>query len=136
MDIFEQLRRDEGLRLKPYTDSVGKLTIGYGRNLEDRGIRQNEAEVLLENDVAEVSHQLVNALPWTTQLDEARFGVLINMAFNMGFAELLMFRKTLALVQAGEYAQAAKEMLDSKWAQQVGGRAIRLSKQMETGLWQ
>lgn len=136
MTIVDQLKRDEGLRLKPYRDSVGKLTIGYGRNLDDEGISQQEAEMLLSDDVQAVGNQLHGLLPWTDGLDEARRGVLLNMAFNMGIYGLMQFKNTLGLIQQGDYLGAAVAMRQSKWAEQVGPRAERLAIQMETGQWQ
>lgn len=136
MDLITQLKRDERLRLKPYNDTVGKLTIGYGRNLEDKGISPAEADTLLADDIAEVKAQLDQYIPWARQLDDARYGVLMNMAFNMGIAGLMGFKHTLAMVQAGDYNGAAVAMLQSKWATQVGARATRLSVQMRTGEWQ
>jgi lysozyme len=135
MDILEQLKRDEGLRLTPYRDTVGKLTIGIGRNLEDVGISKDEAEYLLANDLSKAKIELAQALPWVTNLDDARRGVLLNMAFNMGVKGLLKFKNTLALVKAGSYETAAQEMVKSLWAKQVGERADRLAMQMRTGDW-
>jgi lysozyme len=135
MTIEDQLLRDEGVRLHPYRDSVGKLTIGVGRNLDDDGITQEEAMMLLANDVARVESQLDETFPWTQALDEVRRGVLLNMAFNMGIAGLSGFRRTLDLVRTGDFAGAAQAMLESKWAEQVGPRAQRLSIQMGTGVW-
>jgi len=134
--IFDQLKRDEGLRLTPYQDSVGKLTIGYGRNLDDKGITQDEAECMLHNDVREAAAQVNKLIPWAKDLSDARLGVLINMAFNLGIQSLLLFRNTLALIQAGDYDKAAEEMLKSKWAYQVGPRAHRLALQLRSGEWQ
>jgi lysozyme len=136
MDIFEQLKRDEGSRFKPYRDSRGKLTIGIGRNLDDVGLFQKEIEFLLANDVAFAEAGVNVNLPWSAQLDEPRRMVLVNMCFNMGVTKLLGFVHFLASAKAGEYAKAAEEMLNSAWALQVGPRAIRLSKQMESGEWQ
>lgn len=135
MMLIDQLKRDEGLRLTPYQDSVGKWTIGYGRNLSDTGISQYEAELLLQHDLINASLALKNALPWTDGLDDARRGVLVNMAFNMGIHELLEFRHMLQATQEGDYATAAMQMTQSKWAGQVGARAERLARQMETGTW-
>lgn len=136
MDIFEQLRRDEGSRNFPYTDTVGKLTIGVGRNLTDRGLANDEINDLLVNDVNQVKMDLTRSLPWYASLDEARRGVLENMAFNMGLHGLLAFHKMLTFMEAGEYDQAATEMLNSKWSAQVGDRAKRLALQLQTGEWQ
>jgi len=130
------LIRDEGLRLKPYKDTVGKLTIGIGRNLDDRGITEEEARILLGNDIKECETQVQNRLPWAFEMDYPRYAVLINMAFNLGINGLLGFKNALVAMRAENWSVAAEEMLDSKWARQVGDRANRLVKQMETGDWQ
>ena len=134
MTLTEQLVRDEGLRLKPYKDSVGKLTIGVGRNLDDRGLSTSEAMMLLTNDIADCAADVNNALPWARGLDEARRGVLLNMCFNLGIHGLLGFTHMLAALQTGLYAAAAAHMLDSRWAEQVGDRALRLAAQLKTGV--
>ena len=135
-NIADQLRRDEGTRLKPYTDSVGKLTIGVGRNLTDKGITQDEANALLAGDIESARQELYQNLPWTINLDEVRRGVLVNMTFNLGIGGLLQFKNTLAHIQKGEWENAAADMLVSKWAEQVGPRAHRLALQVTSGVWQ
>lgn len=129
-----QLMEHEGVRYLPYRDTVGKLTIGIGRNLTDVGISRSEAIYLLGNDINKVIEQLDELLPWWRDLDEVRQRVLADMAFNMGIHRLLEFATTLGMVKAGEHADAAQQMLRSKWARQVGRRARRLSRMMETGL--
>lgn len=147
MILIDQLRRDESLRLTVYDDATGKPivpgtlvkghpTIGYGRALDVEGITKDEAEYLLSNDVSRVKIDVAEAIPWMTDLDEARRGVLQNMAFNMGVKGLLDFKNTLSLVKAGSYMNAATEMLNSKWAKQVGDRANHLARQMVSGEWQ
>lgn len=131
--LLAELKRDEGVRLKPYTDTVGKLTIGVGRNLTDVGISEDECTALLQNDIAKVLAQLDRSLPWWRKLDPVRQRVLVNMAFNMGMTGLLTFKNTLAAVQSGSYTAAAAGMLASKWATQVGARAERLADMMRTG---
>ena len=135
-NLKDQLVRDEELRLKPYTDSVGKLTIGVGRNLTDKGISFQEAQLLLANDIADATADLEAKLPWTAMLDDVRKGALLNMAFNLGIGGLLEFHDFLAKMQAGNFSGAAGAMLDSLWARQVGPRATRLSMQIQTGVWQ
>lgn len=128
-----QLVKHEGLRLKPYRDTVGKLTIGVGRNLDDVGISKDEAAMMLDADITKVDQALGNALPWWDALDDVRQRVLANMAFNLGVLGLLKFKRTLARVAAGDYSAAADEMLSSKWAAQVGARATELAAMMKTG---
>lgn len=129
------LKLHEGVRLKPYTDSVGKLTLGVGRNLDDKGITLEEADYLLSNDISAAWLSLVSRLECFSRLDTVRQAVLLDMAVNLGTDGLLKFRKTLVLVAGGRYAEAAVEMLDSVWAKQVGLRAQRLSTMMRTGIW-
>lgn len=131
--LVRQIELHEGTRLKPYRCTAGKLTIGVGRNLEDRGISLSEARILLANDLADVRNGLRNALPWVAQLDDVRQRVLIDMAFNLGIQGLLAFKRTLEAVRQGQYQQAAAMMLQSRWATQVGQRAQRLSRMMATG---
>ena len=130
--LRRQLIRHEGLRLKPYVDTVGKTTIGVGRNLTDKGISENEAIDLLRNDYVEVYHDLCAKLPWFTGLSAIRQRVLIEMGFNQGSAGLLKFTKTLASMERGDYVLAAEQMLLSRWAKQVGQRARRLAAMMKT----
>lgn len=134
--LAEQLKTHEGLRLKPYKDTIGKLTIGIGRNLEDKGISEKEALSMLNNDVDEFYSKLAKKIPWFLNLDDARQNVLVNMAFNLGIAGLMTFKKMLDAVRLGLYLVAAEEMLNSKWAKQVGYRAEELAKQMRTGEYQ
>lgn len=139
MNIIDQLKRDEGCKLQAYQDHLGYLTIGIGRLIDQRrggGISQDEAEYLLKNDVTRVRHEFAHSLPWFKDLDEARQGALINMAFQLGISGLLAFKQTLSLISRGAYMAASQEMLKSKWAEQTPARAQRLSKQILTGEWQ
>jgi lysozyme len=126
-----QLRIDEGVKNRPYKDSVGKLTIGVGRNLDDVGVNDDEIDLMLENDLDEAERTVRRVLvgAWD-DLNDARKAVLCNMAFNLGFDRLSGFKKLIAAVREGRYADAADEMLTSKWAEQVGLRAVRLSAAM------
>jgi lysozyme len=134
--LEDQLRRDEGVRLSPYKDSVGKLTIGVGRNLSDVGIGPDESDLMLSNDIKRATVSLESSFPWTMVLDDVRKGALLNMAFNMGVRGLSGFHDFLDKMQAGDFTGAALAMLDSLWAKQVGPRALRLSQQIQTGVWQ
>ena len=134
MTIEEQLIRHEGLELRAYVDTVGKVTIGVGRNLTDVGISRAEALTLLQNDLATVDRGLSQQAPWFVTLDSVRRKVLVDMAFNLGVAGLLKFTRTLAAVQAGRYDEAATLMLQSKWARQVKARAVTLAAMMRSGV--
>jgi lysozyme len=137
--LTEQLRRDEGEVLSAYQDHLGFWTIGIGRMIDKRkggGITSEEAAYLLANDIEKVLNGIEAKLPWVSKLDDARKGVLCNMAFQMGLEGLLGFKNTLRMVMEGKYEHAAENMLLSKWASQTPNRAKRLAKQMETGEWQ
>jgi len=133
--LVEQLVRDEGEVLRPYRDSRGFLTIGVGHNLDAKPISRRASRVILEDDIADAVADLHHALPWAALLDEARQGVLVNMTFNMGLGGLLTFKKFLAAMQAGQWPAAAREILESEYAKQVGERAKRLAIQTLTGVW-
>ena len=158
MDIFKQLMRDEdterdkdGFHIA-YKCSSGAWTIGYGHNFDANPIAgvtkstrltEDQAVRILRDDVTKITSKLFRNMPWMLKLDDARKGVFINMAFNMGVNGLLKFKKTLKLAQEGDYTKASVEMLNSDWTDQVGDgvggcfdRAERLSKQMDTGVWQ
>jgi lysozyme len=135
VNLRDQLRRDEGVRFHPYKDTVGRTTIGVGRNLDDTGITLEEANFLLDNDIARAEASLAESFPWTDGLDDIRKAVLVNMVFNMGVHGLSQFKETLSLVREGKYEEASHEMLNSTWAQQVGPRAFRLSQQLREGVW-
>jgi len=131
--LVDQLIEHEGLELQPYECTAGKLTIGIGRNLDDRGITEDEARFLCNNDIEIVESELARNFPVIDRLDDVRCRVLLDMAFNIGVPRLSAFRKMWGALEEGDYRRAAMEMLDSKWARQVKGRAKRLSKMMETG---
>lgn len=117
--LKRELTRDEGLSLKPYRCTSGKLTIGVGINL-DEGITAEESDYLLASRVRRAQAELDRALPWWRGLSERRQRALANMAYNLGTKRLLGFSDMLAALQSGDYARAADEAMDSRWALQVG----------------
>ena len=152
--LLEELVKHEGLRLQVYQDTLGIDTIGIGRNLEDRGISKEEldeldipsidhiyeygiteadAMVLAQNDVQIVEEELLRAHPCVEDLDAVRQLVLVDMAFNMGVPRLCKFVKMWNAIYEQKFATASKEMLDSRWANQVKSRAIKLSNAMYSG---
>ena len=133
MRLIAQLRKHEGVEHKPYTDTVGKLTIGVGRNLDDRGLSDHEIDFLLQNDIRLVEEELDQWWPHWRSLNQTRQLVVADMMFNMGRPRLSQFKMFLAALQAANYEMASTEMLDSKWASQVKGRATTLADMMSTG---
>ena len=128
------LKKHEGLRLRPYRCTSGKLTIGVGRNLEDCGITEQEAKELLKNDILRCELELITNIPDIySNLSENRKLVLLDMSFNLGIKGFLQFKTTLGFIKSGEYEKAANQMLTTKWAKQTGARAIELSQLMRKG---
>lgn len=131
--LVEMLKLHEGVRNKPYKCTAGKLTIGVGRNLDDVGLSDDEIEYLLKNDIERCKKDLDKNIPWWKDLDEVRQFVLVDMCFNLGIVGLMKFERTLKSIKAGKYEDAAKFMLESLWAKQVGKRATSLSSMMKKG---
>ncbi|WP_172562568.1 glycoside hydrolase family protein [Vibrio furnissii] len=133
-EIAERLvKRHEGLRLKPYRCTGGKASIGWGRNLDDNGIRPDEAALMLRNDIEQATQE-AKGLAYFNALDDVRQAVIIDMLFNLGLPRFLGFERMNIALERHNYAVAAVEMLDSRWAGQVGERAERLSQMMKTGV--
>lgn len=128
--VIAQLKIHEGCETHPYTDTVGKITIGVGRNLTDRGLSEDEIALLLMNDLRIVEAELDAVLPSWHLLTDNRQAVLVDMMFNLGRPRFLQFKKFLSALAEGEYETAAAEMLDSRWARQVGRRADTLARMM------
>lgn len=133
MDVVSLIKQHEGLRLLPYTDTTGHLTIGYGCNLT-AGISEVQAQALLNLAVAHISLQLVS-YTWFVNCNDARKAVLLDMAFNLGVAGLLEFRIMLECISRGDFAGAASQMVNSEWARQVGQRAATDAKIMKDGVF-
>jgi lysozyme len=139
--LINQIKRHEGKNSKgtrhfPYRCPAGKLTIGYGRNVEDNGITEGEAMAMLRTDILITEAELKANFPWVNNLDDIRREVLINMCFNIGISRLKGFKKMLAACEIGDFETAAAEMKNSTWYRQVGNRAVELVAQMRTGKYQ
>jgi lysozyme len=133
--LEDQLIDHEGLELKPYQCTADKLTIGVGRNIEDRGITEDEARYLLKNDIKIVEDELLEKKPVVAGLDAVRQRVLVDMGFNLGIPTLMKFQNMWAAIEDEDFQTAADEAMDSRWAKQVGHRAERLCQAMATGEW-
>lgn len=133
-DLVEQLRRHEGVRSTVYKCTAGFETIGVGRNISESGLGLSDDEIdyLLENDINRCRKELV-IFPWFMELDPVRQDALTNLCFNLGISRLMRFEKALAAMEQRDYAKAAAEFLDSRWAEQVGNRAIEVTIMIRTG---
>ena len=131
-NLLDLVKRHEGLRLKPYLCTADKLTIGYGRNLEDMGISEDEATYLLQTDIDRCYSEL-SVFTWFDELDQIRQEALISMLFNLGLPRFLTFKKMIARLKEKRYSEAANEMIRSRWALQVGERANELAYMVERG---
>jgi lysozyme len=139
--LIQELRRDEGVRYTPYSDTKGIPTVGVGHNLQAAPLPDGwsypltDAQVneLLDGDLLNVYHDLDRNLPWWSTLSDVRQRVICNMCFNLGMNRLLGFKNTLAAMRQGNYGAAADGMLNSAWAAQVGARAQRLADMMRYG---
>src|SRR5690554_2701208 len=150
--VIRMLRNEEGVRHQPYRDHLGYETIGVGHLVDPRKggslpgwaldeLHQNgrlsDASVdrLLEDDIINVVNQLETQLPWVSSLDQVRYTVLLDMAFQMGISGLLGFENTLRHVREGNYEQAADNMRQSLWYRQTPNRAERRINEMRTGVF-
>lgn len=131
--VKSALRKEEGFSQFLYKDNEGYNSIGYGFNLDTVGMYENEAEFILDNRLKLIVAKLFFHFPFFDELNEARQFVLADMGYNLGIEKLLTFHNLLFALQEYNYVNAAQEMLDSKWAQQVGERAVKLADIMRTG---
>lgn len=135
--LIESIKLHEGLSLTVYDCPAGKKTIGYGRNLEDNGITEHEANLLLQNDILKIKLELTNHFTnlnfYFHTLPDNVQNVLVEMAYQIGVNGLLKFRKTLYYVSKRDFKRASSEMLDSLWAKQTPNRAKNLSNLMKGG---
>jgi len=149
-EIIKRLLVHEGMVLKPYKCPAGYLTVGIGRNLEtnpltpkekekigdvQKGVSVEQAFYLLKNDIKRCEEDLIKNISWFYQLDDERQYALLDMCFNMGIKRLLGFKRMLGAMFIGDYRGAAKECLLSKYARDVGDRAKRIARLIETGIW-
>jgi lysozyme len=131
--LAAQLRLHEGVEHKPYKCTAGYLTIGVGRNIEERGLSDDEIDYILNNDVNIATDELVDTFDWYADLSDVRQRVVVDMVFNLGMPRFKQFQNMISAIEAGDWSEAAAQMMDSRWAKQVGARAERLRDMMETG---
>tara|TARA_R110001632_G_scaffold205662_1_gene329483 strand:+ start:1537 stop:1956 length:420 start_codon:yes stop_codon:yes gene_type:complete len=134
--IIEMLRKHESVETHAYKCSANKTTIGVGRNIDKNGgigLSQMEIDYLLANDIKRVEAELSQAFNWYDDLNDARKDAMMDICFNLGLPRLMLFKKSLAAMSNRHYEIAAIELLDSRWARQVGQRAITISEIIRTG---
>lgn len=124
--LVEQIAKHEGLRTKPYLDTVGVWTVGYGHNLNEP-ITEEDARQILISDIKKAINGCIHAYPWFMELTQQRQYAMIDLAFNMGIPRLNGFKKFLAAMQMGNYDEAAYHLTDSLWAKQVKGRSLEVA---------
>ena len=134
--LLAMLKRHEGVESHAYECSEGKITVGVGRNIDSEGgigLSEEEIDFLLRNDIERCIIELSSEYDWFVDLDDIRKDAMVDIAFNLGITRLRLFKRALAAMAEGNYKQAATEFLDSKWAKQVGGRALELSDMISSG---
>ncbi len=127
------LKHHEGFSPTAYQDTVGKTTVGYGRNIMDNGLSASECLLLLDDDIVFHYQQLSNLLHNWDELNEARQTALISMSYNLGFIGFKKFENMIHFLNEKDFEMAATAMLESKWAEQVGKRAMDLARIIESG---
>ena len=134
--LLEMLKRHEGVESHAYECSEGKITVGVGRNIDQEGgigLSDDEVDYLLQNDVERVIKELAAEYTWFGDLDDVRRDAMVDISFNLGATRLRLFKRALAAMEEADYKVAATEFLDSKWAKQVGGRALELTDMILSG---
>jgi lysozyme len=137
--LIEMLKRHEGVETHAYKCTANKTTIGVGRNIDPEGgigLTMPEIEYLLQNDVDRVEAELVGALPWVEHVEWERMDALVNICFNLGLPRFLKFKKAIAAAEDQDWELSADEFLDSRWATQVGQRAVEVTTLLRTGVYE
>jgi len=131
--LRQTITKHEGIELKPYRCTSDKLTIGVGRNIEDRGISHETAMQMLDEDIDICINELQQTVSYWNDLPSRVKEGLINLCFNMGISRLMAFKKTFGFLREGMYDKAASELLESRYANQVGQRAIDVANMIREG---
>jgi len=136
--LIQMLKRHEGVRDKVYMCSAGYETIGVGRNISDSGLglADDEIDYLLSNDIRRCKEELIGEYDWFKDLDSVRQDAMLDMSFNMGQTRLRGFVKALGYMDIGDYDKAGDEFYDSRWATQVGDRALEICQMIKSGEYQ
>lgn len=136
--VTAMLRRHEGFKRYAYQDHLGNTTIGVGRCVQQDiglGLTDDEIDYLLDNDIKRCRIELQATFRWYDDLNEARQDALINLCFNVGLTRLRGFKRALDAMERRDYHEATEEFMDSKWASQVGTRALEVTEMIRTGAY-
>lgn len=125
LSVQDHIKSNEGFRAKPYFDSKGFITIGYGRNLQAVGISKKTAQIMLEEDISKCKKQLVKHYPWYLERKYNVQVVMIDMCYGLGFYGLAKFKNMLAALLAENYVLAAEELLNSPYGEDLPNRSQR-----------
>ena len=117
-----------------YQDTLGIWTIGVGHNIEEKGISPAVMELMLDEDIEEAIVELKRSVSFFSKMPEQVQEALVNLSFNMGIPRLMQFKKTLAYLRDGDFEAAADELLDSRYAEQVGRRADEVADMIRTAV--
>ena len=134
--LLAMLKRHEGVESHAYECSEGKITVGVGRNIDAEGgigLSEEEIDFLLQNDIQRCIVELSSEYDWFRDLGDVRKDAMVDIAFNLGINRLRLFKRALAAMAVGNYKEASTEFLDSKWAKQVGSRALELTDMIASG---
>ena len=133
--LVEMIKRHEGVKSKVYLCSAGYETIGVGRNISESGLGLSDDEIdyLLNNDIKRVQQELQETYFWFGGLSAARRDAMVAICFNLGLTKLRGFTNALTAMSREQFDVAADEFMDSKWAKQVGMRAIRVTEMIRSG---
>jgi len=137
--IKKLIKGHEGCKNEIYTDSLGILTCGVGHALlPGSTVPSSVISIFFQEDLAQAERDfygliMKGILP--ENLSDVRHAVIIDMLFNLGRPRFLTFRNFLSALGKSDWQKAKTEMLDSKWARQVGGRARTLAKMMGSDQW-
>jgi len=137
--LIDMLKLHEGVRTHAYKCSANMITVGVGRNLDENGglgLSEDEIDYLLANDITRVKNELADTYFWFNGINEARQDAMIDICFNLGLTRLRGFVNALEAMSREQFDIAADEFMDSRWASQVGNRAVRVTEMIRTGEYQ
>ena len=131
-ELLDQIKEHEGLKLFPYKCPAGKLTIGYGHNLQDNGLSKSACEYILYDDIDEAKRNLKTIFgnEFFESLNDSKKIALIDMMFNLGMVKFLTFKRFIFAVETQNWENASYEIIHSRAYEQNKKRYKKLSEQI------